>query len=120
MRDRGQRIALDVPELQDYFGSLLADGTGKSIAQLYTREAYDAWTISSGKSIAGGERVVRLNYEELKTYRLRLMEDVRRIVESGEARTPQQLSERLKTLKLRAAEGAFAKDEILAEFVRCC
>jgi hypothetical protein len=118
LQDRGQRIALDVPEGQDYFKQLLAGGTGKPISQLYTREPYDSWEIAAGKFPAGGERVVSLSYDELKSYRLRLMEEVRRIVESGEARTPQQLSERMKKLNVLAPEADFAKDEILAEFVR--
>ena len=57
---------------------------------------------------------MRLNYEELKTYRLRLMEDVRRMVESGEARTPQQLSERLKTLKLPTDQRGHIEDMLAA------
>jgi hypothetical protein len=118
LRDHGKRIALDVPESPDYLGQLLAGGAGVSIAQQYARETYDSWEISASKALPRGERAVRLNYQELNGYRLRLMEEVRHIVESGEARTPQQLSERLKTLRLLASEGDFAKDEILSEFVR--
>src|SRR2546430_9857777 len=42
-----------------------AGPTGQSITQLYARESYDSWVISTGKSIAGGEHTVCLNYDDL-------------------------------------------------------
>jgi hypothetical protein len=61
---------------------------------------------------------VNLSYDELKDYRLRLMSEVRRIVDVEKVPGPRQLEQRLKELKVRAAEGSFAEDPILAEFVR--
>ena len=118
LRDRGQRIALELPDTEDYLGMALRDSTGKSILELHAKDRYDSWCISVGPGIAGGENVVGLSYDELKNYRTRLLEQVRRMVEKGEVRTPQQLLERLKQLKNLLSEDSFAADPVLSEFVR--
>jgi hypothetical protein len=116
LQDRGKRIPLEVPDGGDYLGLLLAGGPGKSIAQLYSKEPYEAWAISAGRPVIGGG--VNLSYDALKDYRSRLMSEVRRIIEVDKVPGPRQLEQRLKELKLRASEGAFADDAILAEFIR--
>lgn len=118
LRHRGKRIALELPDTEDYLGMALRDRTGKSILELHAKDRYDSWCISVGPGIAGGGNVIGLSYDELKNYRERLMEEVRRMVEKGEVRTPQQLLERLKQLKILLSEGSFAADPVLSEFVR--
>ena len=118
LRDRGKLIPLDVKDDQDYFEQVLSGGEGKAITELYAGPAYQAWAISAGRPLVRGSRTVRLSYEELASYRTRLMEDVQHLVERGEVRTPRQLAERLKTLKVLASEGDIARDPVLAEFLR--
>jgi hypothetical protein len=118
LRHRGKRIALELPDTEDYLGMALRNSTGESILELHAKDRYDSWCISVGPGIAGGGNVVGLSYDELKNYRARLMEEVRRMVEKGEVRTPQQLLERLKQLKILLSEGSFAADPVLSEFVR--
>ena len=118
IQDRGKRIALDVPENQDYFTALLTR-EGKSLVELATspQDPYSAWAISARSPVVAGG--VNLAYDDLKTYRLRLMSEVQRIIEVEKVPGPRQLDQRLKLLKLRATEGnAAASDPVLAEFVR--
>lgn len=116
LQQRGKRVALDVPDGVDYLSSLLSGGGPRSIAELYSREPYDAWAISASTPVIRGG--VNLSYEDLKTYRLRLMSEVQRIIEVEKIPGPRQLDQRLKQLKLRATEGDAAKDPVLAEFIR--
>lgn len=83
-----------------------------------TTRPYDTWRIRAAgdDGATGGD--VRLNYEALKSYRMRLMAEVRHIVEAEQIRGPRQLGVRLKQLLMRDAEGAQAGDPVLAEFVR--
>lgn len=118
LRHRGKSIALELPDTEDYLGLALRDSAGKSILELHAKDRYDSWSISVGPGIAAGGNVVGLSYDELQDYRARLMEEVRRMVEKGEVRTPQQLLERLKQLKMLPSEGSFAADPVLSEFVR--
>jgi hypothetical protein len=116
LRDRGKLVSLDAAEDQDYFKQLLSGGTAKAITEEFQGPPYQAWAISAGRALV--KSPAQLSYEELAAYRSRLMSEVNRIVESGEARTPRQLAERLRKMKLLAAEGDFAGDPVLAEFVR--
>ncbi len=114
----GKRVEIDIPEGADYLSLAVTGGTGKSIMELYPKQSYDCWAISAGKPLDGVQNTIRLSYENLKNYRLRLMAEIRRMLESGEVRTPRELTERLKRLNIRTSEGDFASDEILSEFVR--
>jgi hypothetical protein len=116
LQGRGKRIALEVPEGQDYLGLILSGGGERSIAELYSKEPYDSWVISANRSVAKGG--VKFSYDQLKDYRSRLMSEMHRLVEVEKVPGPRQLEQRLKQLKLWASEGDFANDAILAEFVR--
>lgn len=118
LQRHGKRIALDIPEKCDYLNLVLTGGSGKSIVEVSSKHDYDSWAVFANKPPDSVQNAIRLSYETLKSYRLRLMEEVRRILESGEARTPRELNERLKRLNILASESEFATDEILVEFVR--
>ena len=68
--------------------------------------------------MASRPRAVRLSYQKLEPYRLRLMSEVRRVTETEGIQGPRQLGARLKSLKLREAEAEFSRDPALNEFVR--
>jgi hypothetical protein len=74
--------------------------------------------ISAGKPLDGIHHTIRLSYDNLKSYRLRLTEQIRRMLETGEVRTPRELTARLKRFNILASEGDFASDEVVSEFVR--
>lgn len=114
----GKRMRVEVPDGADYLSLAMTGGSGKSIMDLNAEKGYDAWAISANQPLAALQSGVRLSYDGLKSYRLKLMAEVRRILESGEARTPRQLNERLRHLNIHASEGGLGPDEILAEFVR--
>ena len=68
------------------------------------RPPYDQWRIrAEGPSEPGPH--VSLNYEGLKPYRMRLMAEVTRIVESENIPGPRELSARLRQLKMHEGEG---------------
>lgn len=115
---RGKRVAVEVPERGDYLSLVLTGGLGKSILDRVSKNSYDSWAISATKTLENIGDTTRLSYENLKSYRSRLMEEVRRILESGEARTPHELNERLRKLNVKPSEGDIATDEVLSEFVR--
>jgi hypothetical protein len=115
---RGKRVALEVPDGADYLNEIITGGSAKSILGLYSKNPYDSWAISANRPLNALQDTIRISYDSLKSYRLRLMEEVRRILESGEARTPRELNERLKRLSIHTSEGEFATDEVLSEFVR--
>lgn len=118
LQRRGKRVALEIPENSDYLNLVLTGGSGRSIVELSSKNRYDSWAVSADKLHDSVQNGIRLSYEALKSYRLRLMKEVRRLLESGEVRTPRELNERLKRLNILASEGGFAADETLAEFVR--
>jgi hypothetical protein len=118
LQTHGQRIPLELPEGEDYLSLMLTDGAGTSLLDLYAKQPYNAWSISAGQLPVQETSGVTLSYDRLKKYRLRLMDEVQRIIASGQARTPRQLSERLARLNIQASESEFASDEILSEFVR--
>jgi hypothetical protein len=62
--------------------------------------------------------VVRLSYLRLGEYRVRLLKEVQQVVEEERVRGPQQLSARLKQMKIRPGEGELGNDSILGEFAR--
>jgi len=75
-------------------------------------DPYDAWAVEAGGSLTdagGGGQLVALSYERLREYRVRLMSEVRHIVETQRVRGPRQLSAKLKELKIRAAEGEVSR-----------
>jgi hypothetical protein len=125
----GRRVPLDVPDGADYTPLLL---TGKpraagapSIADLYaaanSSTPYSAWCVESGDSLAGistHSGVVRLSYQRLGEYRARLQKQVQQVVEEERVPGPQQLSARLKQMKIRPGEGEFGSNAILSEFAR--
>jgi len=107
----GKRVSVD-PSGLDEMQSLAGQ-----YAAAKTQSPYDVWIIGAEnlKALPGG---VALSYERLGAYRLRLMEQVNKLVNAEDIRGPRQLGERLKQLKLRAEEGAIAADPILSEFAR--
>jgi hypothetical protein len=131
LRDRGKRIALDVPERADDFLPLLLTGQSRgerapTVGQLFAAGRhggpYTSWVIEAGDTIstlgAPAPATTSYSYAALAAYRRRLMGEVQKIVEAQETPGPRQLSARLKQLKILASEGAVAKDPILAEFAR--
>jgi len=129
IRQHGARIPLQPSEeVADYLPLLLTgarrkDAAGSIAAKFAARgKAYDAWVVESGGSLLNptgdNAHLVALNYEHLRNYRARLMGEVRRIVQAQEVRGPQQLSARLKELKIRAAEDEVSRDPVMAEFAR--
>lgn len=124
---QGRRVPLRVPENPDHYLPLLLTGNadpskGRSLPGIVAaREPYATWIIETGESVGdfcGGPGTVRLSYNLLHAFRRRLMEEVQRIVEDKNVKGPRQLSERLKTLKIRPAESGLAGDGILSGFVR--
>src|SRR5258708_1752348 len=126
----GKRVPVEVPgDGNDYVPLLL---TGKplaaqapSIADLFAASndprSYTAWCVETGDRLAAMSShaaVVRLSYQRLAQYRTRLMKEVQQVVEGGQVRGPQQLSARLKQMKIRPDEGDVGQDPILAEFAR--
>jgi hypothetical protein len=128
---RGKRIALDVPGQVDEFLPLLLTGSVRgrhapTICQLFSGGGkggpYTSWIVETGAMLtrlgAPSPGVVKCSYQELESYRKRLMKDVQSVVEAQEVPGPRQLSARLKQMKILASEGDLAKDAILAEFAR--
>jgi hypothetical protein len=126
----GKRVPVDVPgDGNDYVPLLL---TGKpfaaqapSIADLFAGSndphSYSAWCVETADRLAAMSShaaVVRLSYQRLAQYRTRLMKEVQQVVEGEQVRGPQQLSARLKQMKIRPGEGDLGQDPILAEFAR--
>jgi hypothetical protein len=117
LKDRGKRIALNVPDAAEYMNLLCEGDHGKFIGEVYSKEPYDSWVISAEDSHAAGSATT-FCYAAMKNTRARLMSEVQRIVESGDVRGPGELVGRLKKLRLGPADGKFANDPILAEFIR--
>jgi hypothetical protein len=77
--------------------------------------------VEAGDSLATSSRysgVVRLSYQQLADYRVRLQKQVQHVVEQERVPGPQQLSARLKQIQIRPGEGEFASDLLLSEFAR--
>ena len=115
----GKRVKLEAPENA---AALLVED-GKSLLDLAAEKAgpYEAWSVEVGNGAASTSkhnRAVRLSYQKLEAYRLRLMGEVRQVTESEGIQGPRQLGARLKGLKPREAEAEFAADPALNEFVR--
>lgn len=126
----GKRVAIETPaDGADYVPLLL---TGKpfaartpSIADLFAganpKSPYSAWCVETGDRLAAASShagVVRLSYKLLEDYRARMMKEVQQLVGSEKIQGPQQLSARLKHMKIRADEGELSQDVVLAEFAR--
>jgi hypothetical protein len=118
IRSHGKSIPVIPPDSDNYLELALSDGAGKSIFEMHAKDPYDSWSISVGSGVGAAGNVVRLGYDELKNYRSRLMQDVRKMVESGAVRTPQELLDQLKKLNVLPSEGNFAGDPVLSEFIR--
>jgi hypothetical protein len=121
LREHGRRVPVDPPpDVRDYLKLMLGGETGPPLTELHAQVAYDVWSVAAGPGPAppSGGRVCQLSYEALKDYRVRLMTEVQRLVESKTVPGPRQLSERLREMHIRASEGQLASDPILAEFAR--
>jgi hypothetical protein len=106
----GRRVALETPlEAAAHIAPLLSMG---EVAP------YDRWLIQASSAIEAAGPIVKLDYEELASYRQRLMDDVRQVVDKEQIRGPRELGARLRKMKLHANEGSIASDAILAEFAR--
>jgi len=128
--EHGKRVPVEVPEDgADYIPLLITgkklDAHAPSIADLFMAsnppQAYGAWCIETGDRMAlmsTHAGVARLSYQRLADYRARLMGEVQKTVEDEHIRGPQQLSARLKQMKIRAGEGELVQDAVLAEFAR--
>jgi len=126
----GKRIRLAVPADGGDYAWLLLTGQPRatlapSIADVFAasnRSApYSAWCVETGDSLArmsSHPGVVRLSYQRLSDYRGRLLKEVQQVVEGEYVRGPQQLSARLKQMKIRPGEGDLGNDVILGEFAR--
>jgi hypothetical protein len=125
----GCRIALRTPEDVREFVPLLLTGAASSerAASITTAcsEArgarYEAWSIEAGErlgALEAGAKTVNLSYKRLAPYRQRLMAEVDRTVRAENISGPQQLSIRLKAMKIEPGESALAGDPVLAEFTR--
>ena len=125
----GKRVARETPADGSDYASLLLTGKphaalAPSIADLFAASSsppYGAWCVEVGDQLAKMSThpgVVRLSYQRLGEYRTRLMKEVQQVVEGEQVRGPQQLSARLKQMKIRPGEGEFASDAILGEFAR--
>jgi hypothetical protein len=126
----GKRVPVEAPDDgADYVPLLL---TGKplaarapSIADFFAASndphSYNTWCVETGDRLAAMSShsgVVRLSYQRLTEYRARLMKEVQQVVENEQIRGPQQLTARLKQMKIRTAEGELGQDAILGEFAR--
>ena len=113
----GRRVKIEAPENA---AALLVEDK-KSLLDLCAEKAgpYQAWSVEVGNSTASlHPSAVRMSYQRLEAYRLRLMSEVRRVTETEGIQGPRQLGARLKSLKLREAEAEFSSDPALNEFVR--
>jgi hypothetical protein len=126
----GKRVPVETPaDGADYAALLLTgkprDAAAPAIVDRFATAAgsapYSAWCVEAGDSLAGMSShpgVVRLSYQQLADYRTRLQKQVQQVVEEERVRGPQQLSARLKQMKIRPGEGELAGDVILGEFAR--
>ncbi|MCC6537288.1 MAG: hypothetical protein IT162_07055 [Bryobacterales bacterium] len=121
LQGKGRRVKLKTPENLDHYLPLLLTGKAGGAANAWKDGAYQTWVVETGDrlgTLVGGAAPVRLSYQALEAYRARLMKEVDRLVKDSSIRGPRQLSERLKTLRVTAAESAFAADPVLMEFLR--
>jgi hypothetical protein len=127
--NHGKRVAIEVADGSDYISMLLtgksAAGAAPSIADLAAAAEgaapYNAWCVETGDRLAAMSKhpgVVRLSYRRLGDYRARLQKQVQQVVEQERVPGPQQLSARLKQMKIRPGEGELGSDAILGEFAR--
>jgi hypothetical protein len=126
----GKRVAVEVPTDGGDYASLLLTGkpqaaAAPSIADLFAASngalPYSAWCVEADDRlhrISNHSDVVRLSYQRLGDYRVRMMKEVQQVVEGEQVRGPQQLSARLKQMKIRPGENELASDAILGEFAR--
>jgi hypothetical protein len=126
----GRRVPVETPDDGGDYVPLLLSGKPRAagaptIADHFAVAAgsvpYSAWCVEAGDGLAGMSRhpgVVRLSYGHLADYRTRLQKQVQQLVEDERVPGPQQLSARLKQMKIRPGEGELANDAILGEFAR--
>lgn len=122
LKDLGRRISIEVPADGEGFAAALLRGSD-SLFDLCTTQAgpYSAWSVEVHQALAGcsvSPGTVRISYDALGAYRTRLMTEVQRITEVEQPKGPRELGERLKQLPILAEEGEYAKNPLLAEFLR--
>jgi hypothetical protein len=122
LRDLGGRISIEPPEEGQGYSATLLRGSESLLDLCTTRSGpYSAWSIEVRQELAGcsdAPGTVRISYDRLEGYRTRLMAEVQRITEVEQPKGPRELGERLKKLPIRAEEGEYANDPLLAEFLR--
>lgn len=124
----GHRVTLKIDGIEtDGFVPLLLRG-GSDVkapsllarfAEKRARSAYDTWLVECGqrlKPFAGSS--VYLSYDGLLQYRKKLMEEVRRVVEVQQLRSPRELGDRLRAMKVPSGLPALDADPRLSEFLR--
>lgn len=122
----GTRVPLSIDGLDpDAFLPLLLRGSahGESLPARYAehraRSAYDTWVLECGqrlKPLAGA--AAYLSYDILLEYRKKLMQEVRNVVEVQQLRSPRELGERLRNMKVPTGLAPIDADPRLAEFLR--
>jgi hypothetical protein len=109
-RLQGRRVQLEAPlDARAHIAPLFAAGEARP---------YDRWIVQARASMEAAPGAVLLDYEALESYRRRLMNEVRRVVETEKIQGPRELGAQLRKLKIHANEGGIAKDPVLAEFAR--
>ncbi|MBM3725567.1 MAG: hypothetical protein FJW40_09100 [Acidobacteria bacterium] len=115
---KGRRVPLRLDAGEDLLGSLLTGGAGgSSLLELCAARdgAGQAWLIEAGqRRAAGAGRYTHLSYEALQPYRIRLMDEVRNMVQREDIRGPRQLGERLRAMSMPGGHA----DGVVADFVR--
>ncbi|HEV8040331.1 MAG TPA: hypothetical protein VGP62_15795 [Bryobacteraceae bacterium] len=126
----GRRVAIDAPQDDADYLPLLLTGQpltshAPPLADLLAAHSgtprYSGWCVETGDQLAQMSThpgVVRLSYQRLTNYRVRLMKEVQQVVDSGQIRGPRELGGRLKQLKIGVNESELVEDAILAEFAR--
>ena len=119
IRDRGRKVMLKGGEQEEWRSAI--DQLLAAYAASKKQSPYSAWRIEAGddpSAFKPSPGIVTLNYHHLENYRVRLMAEVRRMLEKEEIRGPRELSARLKQLKVRTSESGLAEEPVLAEFLR--
>ncbi len=120
LKGKGRRVTVRPPENIEHYLPLVLTGSPDGQPARWNQDSYATWVIETGERLGsfGGGRAVRLSYDRLAPYRLRLMREVQRLVENRNIKGPRQLSEHLKTLRVQESESDFAGDAVLGEFLR--
>jgi hypothetical protein len=132
-RQHGKLVSLAISveeDVKDYLAQILTGAKHharqKTLAELYAasraKSPYDTWVIDADSTLSDmiveSRDLVRLSYAALLKYRTRLMAEVDRLLQTQGIRGPRQLGAKLRELKILPSENEFARDPVLAEFVR--